>query len=108
MTTWFLEGVGQMTMFDHDGGMRGSQNFRKSDHVVYGWPPYMSYERKFCRLSEYMQFQKVRQLKKSAYRSKWDLVDFDKCANSQESVNLRALSTLWNLPWPMTINSPSI
>ena len=36
MTTWFLEGVGQMTMFDHDGG--GGQNFRKSDHVVYGWP----------------------------------------------------------------------
>ena len=37
LTTWFLEGVGQMTMFDHDGG-RGSQNFRKSDHVVFGCP----------------------------------------------------------------------
>ena len=35
LTTWFLEGVGQMTMFDHDGG-EGGQNFRKSDHVVYG------------------------------------------------------------------------
>ena len=37
MTTWFIEGVGQMTMFDHDGG-RGGQNFQKSDHVVYGCP----------------------------------------------------------------------
>ena len=31
-----LLGVGQMTMFDHEGG--GGQNFRKSNHVVYGWP----------------------------------------------------------------------
>ena len=23
LTTWFLEGVGQMTMFDHDGGREG-------------------------------------------------------------------------------------
>ena len=37
MTTWFYRGVGQMTMFDHDGG-RGGQNFQKSDHVVYGCP----------------------------------------------------------------------
>ena len=36
LTTCFLLGVGQMTMFDHDG--RESQNFLKSDHVVYGWP----------------------------------------------------------------------
>ena len=34
MTTWFYMGVGQMTMIDHEGG----QNFRKSDHVVYGCP----------------------------------------------------------------------
>ena len=33
LTTWFLEGVGQMTKFDHDGG-RGS----KSDPVTYGCP----------------------------------------------------------------------
>ena len=26
LTTWFLEGVGQMTMFDHDGG-RGVKIF---------------------------------------------------------------------------------
>ena len=37
LTTWFLEGVGQMTMFDHDGG-RGVKISEKSDHVVYGWP----------------------------------------------------------------------
>ena len=37
LTTWFLEGVGQMTMLDHDGG-RGGQNFQKSDYVVYGCP----------------------------------------------------------------------
>ena len=33
LTTWFLEGVGQMTMFDHGGGVKISE---KSDHVVYG------------------------------------------------------------------------
>ena len=37
LTTWFLEGVGQMTIFDHDGG-REDQNFRKCDHVIYGCP----------------------------------------------------------------------
>ena len=37
MTTWFLEGVGQMTMFDHEGG-GGVKISEKSDHVVYGWP----------------------------------------------------------------------
>ena len=25
MTTWFYRGVGQMTMFDHDGGRGGSK-----------------------------------------------------------------------------------
>ena len=37
MTTWFYRGVGQMTMFDHEGG-RGVKISRKSDHVVYGCP----------------------------------------------------------------------
>ena len=37
MTTWFYRDVGQMTLFDHDGE-RKCQNFRKSDHVVYGSP----------------------------------------------------------------------
>ena len=36
MTTWFYRGVGQITMFDHEG--EGGQNSRKSDHVVYGCP----------------------------------------------------------------------
>ena len=37
LTTCFLLGVGQMTMFDHDGG-RGAKISEKSDHVVYGCP----------------------------------------------------------------------
>ena len=37
LTTWFLEGVGQMTIFDHEWG-RGVKISEKSDHVVYGWP----------------------------------------------------------------------
>ena len=36
----------------------------------------MSYERKFCGLSEYVRLQKVRPLIKSTDRSKQDLVDF--------------------------------
>ena len=39
------------------------------------WSCNMSYERKFCGLSEYVRLQKVRQIIKSTDRSKQDLVD---------------------------------
>ena len=40
----------------------------------------VSYDRKFCRLSEYVWFQKVRLLTKYLDRSKWDPADFGKWA----------------------------
>ena len=39
------------------------------------WSCNMSYERKFCGLSEYVQFQKVKLIIKSTDWSKQDLVD---------------------------------
>ena len=68
------------------------------------WSCNMSYERKFCGLSEYVRLQNVRPLIKSIDRSKWDSVDFGKWPNSQIMVNLRSLSTLCKLLWSMTIN----
>ena len=72
------------------------------------WSCNMSYERKFCVLSEYVRLQHVRPLIKSVDWSKWDSVDFGKCANSQVMVNLRSLSILLKLPRSMTINMHTI
>ena len=52
--------------------------------VIYTtWSCNMSYEWKFCGLSEYVQFTKVKPLIKSTNWPKWDLADFGKSANSQ-------------------------
>ena len=80
--------------------LKYSQNFNTETT----WSCNMSYERKFCGLSEYVRLQNVRPLIKSIDRSKWDSVDFGKWPNSQIMVNLRSLSTLCKLPWSMTIN----
>ena len=56
------------------------------------WWCNMSYERKFCQLSEYVRVQKVGSLIKSAHVFKWNSADFDKFVNSQKSVNFRQFS----------------
>ena len=72
------------------------------------WWCNMSYERKFCQLSEYVQVQKVGSLIKSTHVFKWNSADFDKFVNSQKLVNFRPFSLIWKLPWPMAITMPTI
>ena len=61
-------------------------------------------EREFSQLSGFVQVKKQRPLIKSTDWFERGPVDFGKWANSQVMVKLRSLSTIWKLPWYMTIN----
>ena len=61
-------------------------------------------ERKFCKLSEYVQLQNVSLPIKSTDMIKWNSADFDKSANSHVLRNFRLLSNIWKQPWCMTSN----
>ena len=70
------------------------------------WWCNMSYDWKFCQLSEYVQVQKVGPLIKSTLLLKRNSGDFDKFVNSQELVNFWLLLFICKLPWPMAITTP--
>ena len=68
----------------------------------------MSIEWKFCDLSEFVQFLKLRLLIKCIDLFNWDPADFEKWADPHKLVHLRSLSSIWKLPWSMTITTPII
>ena len=68
----------------------------------------MSIEWKFCDLSEFVQFLKLRLLIKCIDLFNWDPADFEKWADPHKLVHLRSLSSIWKLVWSMTIKSLTI
>ena len=89
--------------YKYRGGNPNDHVFTSTLCSVYNehtWWCNMSYERKFCQLSEYVRVQKVGSLIKSTHVFKWNSADFDKFGNSQKLVNFRPFSLIWKLPWP--------